>query len=137
MEAIPREVLHRSLKDRRDRAENKLKNLESDRTRSTKPRNKAYLRESQQARNDELFTTHMRVEQLKHTARSDSDPALDSNVLAEELRRSTKEGVERAVASEILRDMLIYYEVGDLLRCITPQRLTISSLPGIRMSTMC
>jgi hypothetical protein len=62
----------------------------------------------------------IRVEHLKHTARSDSDPALDSNVLEEELRQSTKEGVERAVASEILRDMLIYYEVGDLLRCITP-----------------
>jgi hypothetical protein len=61
----------------------------------------------------------MRVEHLKHKTRSDLDPALDSNVLAEELGRSTKDGVERAKASELLRSMLIYYEVRDLLNVLS------------------
>jgi hypothetical protein len=108
-----REIIHKALKERKDKAEKELKNIDEDRTRSTKTRNKTFLEKSQEARNQKTYNLVMRALKAETAVTPDLELGMTPKLIAEELELDTHEKVRRAKAEEMLIDMLIYYNVSN------------------------
>lgn len=104
------EVLHKALGARKERAEKELEQIEEDRKRSTKTRNKAFLDKSQQTRNEKLFRLTQQAVQADR-AKGDMEMGLNANFIAKSLDLDQFDKIQREKAEELLREMLIYYNV--------------------------
>jgi hypothetical protein len=103
-------VLRETLGARKERAEKELGQLEEDRKRSTKTRNKAFPDKSQQTKNQKLFQTTL---QAVHAgkAKAEMEMGLNANFIAKSLDLDKFDKLQREKAEELLREMLIYYNV--------------------------
>jgi len=102
--------LRETLGARKERAEKELDQLEEDRKRSTKTRNKAFPDKSQQTKNQKLFQTTL---QAVHAgkAKAEMEMGLNANFIAKSLDLDKFDKLQREKAEELLREMLIYYNI--------------------------
>ena len=115
-----REVISEELKMRKRLAIEELEKLEKDRLRPANTRNRAFLQQSQQAKNETLLKLVLRaVNQQSNANKAGSGLPLTANYIAEKLERDTPEKQHRGDAEAVLKDMLIYYNVcGSALSCL-------------------
>lgn len=105
------EDLRKSLRAQRDLAKQELQRLEEDRLRSTKTRNVAFGRESQQARSSKLFGTIFRALHSEDSQQPADVDFPDFRVTPESVAQGIGQEGLGSLAEELGKDMLIYYKV--------------------------